>query len=72
MQIDNNALRKIMTMEDRELKALITAIAGERGLSLPNISASDLAKIRSALGSMSPADVEALERNLKNKGDLNR
>ncbi len=70
MQIDNNALRKIMTMDDRELKALITAIAGERGLSLPNVSASDLAKIRSALGSMSPADVEALERNLKNKGGL--
>ena len=59
-----------MTMDDRELKALITAIAGERGLSLPNVSASDLAKIRSALGSMSPADVEALERNLKNKGGL--
>ena len=70
MQLDNNALRKIMTMDDRELKALITAIAGERGLSLPNVSASDLAKIRSALGSMSPADVEALERNLKNKGGL--
>ena len=70
MQIDNNALRKIMTMDDRELKALITAIADERGLSLPNVSASDLAKIRSALGSMSPADVEALERNLKNKGGL--
>ena len=70
MQIDNNALRKIMTMDDRELKALITAIAGERGLSLPNVSASDLAKIRSALGSMSPADVEALERNLKSKGGL--
>ncbi len=70
MQIDNNALRKIMTMDDKELKALITSIAGERGLSLPNVSAADLAKIRSALGSMSPADVEALERNLKSKGGL--
>ena len=49
MQIDNNALRKILTMSDKDLKDIITAIANERGISLPNVSPSDLAKIRSAL-----------------------
>ena len=70
MQINSQALKKIMTMNDRELNELISSIAGERGLSLPSISAADLAKIRSAIGNMSPADIAALERSIKNKGGI--
>ena len=70
MQIDANAIKKIMSMSDAELKAMISAIAGEKGLSLPNVSDSDLRKIRSAMGSMSQSDLEALQRNLKNGGKL--
>jgi hypothetical protein len=70
MQIDSRALKKIMTMNDRELNDLISSIASERGLSLPSISAADLTKIRSALGNMSPADIAALEKSIKNKGGI--
>ncbi len=70
MQIDANALKKIMSMSDAELKAMISSIAGEKGLSLPTVSDSDLKKIRAAMGSMSQADLEALQRSLKNGGRL--
>ena len=49
MQIDNNALTKILSMDDNELKKVIAAAAGEGGVKLPNISEADIAKIRAAL-----------------------
>ena len=68
MQIDNDALRKIMTMNDGELMKLISSVAEEKGLSLPRISSAELNRIRAVLGSMSPSDVEALERKLRENG----
>ena len=50
MQIDNNALMKILSMNDDELKKVIAAAAGEGGIPLPNISAADIARLRTALG----------------------
>lgn len=50
MQIDNNALMKILSMNDDELKKVIAAAAGEGGIQLPNISPADIANIRAALG----------------------
>lgn len=68
MQIDNNALKKITNMDDRELREVISTVAREKGLFLPNISESDLAKIRLALSSMSPADIEKLQKSFGGKG----
>ena len=67
MQIDNNALKKITNMSDKELREVISSVAREKGLSLPNISESDIARIRGALSSMSPSDLQKLGNSL-NKG----
>ena len=66
MQFDNNALKKITNMNDRDLRETISSVAREKGLSLPNISDSDLKKIRLALSGMTP---EALERLASTFGD---
>lgn len=68
MQIDNNALKKITNMSDGELREVISSVAREKGLFLPNISENDLAKIRSALSMMSPADLEKLKNSFSGKG----
>ncbi len=65
MQIDANTLGKILNMGDKELREMIIAIARERGLSLPAVSDSDLKKIRAAMGSMSPSDIEAMKKKLE-------
>lgn len=52
MQIDNNALMKILSMNDDELRKIIVTAAGEGGVQIPNISAADVAKLRAALGSV--------------------
>lgn len=68
MQIDNNALKKITNMSDGELREVISSVAREKGLFLPNISENDLAKIRSALSMMSPSDLEKLKNSFGGKG----
>lgn len=68
MQFDNIALKKIANMNDKELRETIDSAAREKGLSLPNISESDLSRIRSALSGMTPADLEKLSRAFGNKG----
>ena len=52
MQIDNKALSKLLSQNDDELKKIISAAAGEGGVSIPSISGEDIAKIRAALGSI--------------------
>lgn len=68
MQIDNNALKKITNMTDSELRQVITSVAKEKGISMPNISENDLAKIRTALAGISPADLERLRQSFSGKG----
>ena len=67
MQFDNNAFRKIATMNDAELRQTLTAVAKENKINLPNISDAELAKIRIALSAMSPADLEKLKKSLQNR-----
>ena len=68
MQIDNNALKKITNMNDKELRETIASVAREKGLSIPNISESDLSRIRSALSGMTQADLEKLSGAFRSKG----
>jgi hypothetical protein len=52
MQINNEALAKILSGSDEDLKKIISAAAGEGGVAIPNISTEDLVKLRAALGSL--------------------
>ena len=52
MQLNNDALSKLLSQNDEELKKIITAAAGEGGVNVPNISSADLAKLRAALSSI--------------------
>jgi hypothetical protein len=73
MQLDKNAIDKLLTLDDRGLWGVIKMIAAQSGLSLPNeIGSSELASLRSALGSASDADIAAaseLLRAMKDKKD---
>ena len=64
MQLDNNSLQKILSMNDAELRKVISAAAGEGGVSLPSISESDIAKLRAALNGVSN-DPKIMEEILK-------
>ena len=65
MQIDNNSLQKILSMNDAELKKIISAAATEGGVSIPSVSNADLAKLRAALSGVS-SDPKVMEEILKN------
>lgn len=68
MQFDNNSLKKITNMNDKDLREIIASAAREKGLSLPNISDSDLRRIRFALSGMTAADLERLTSAFGEKG----
>ena len=64
MQIDNNSLQKILSMNDTELKKIISAAASEGGVSVPSVSEADIAKLRAALSGVS-SDPKVMEEILK-------
>lgn len=64
MQIDNNSLQKILSMNDEELKKIISAAASEGGVSIPSVSESDISKLRTALSGVS-SDPKIMEELLK-------
>ena len=68
MQINNDALKKINSMNDGELKALISSVAKEKNLNIPTIAEADLAKIRAALSNINPSDLEKLQKAFGNRG----
>ena len=68
MQFDNNMLKRISSMDNNELREIIASVAREKGLNLPKISDSDIAKIRATLAGMSPAEIESLRKSLEGKG----
>ena len=69
MQIDNKSLQKILSMNDSELKKVISAAASEGGISMPSISEADLSKLRAALGGIStdPTMVDQILKATNNK-----
>lgn len=75
MQLDKKNLERVFAMNDDDLKKTVNAVAKEKGLSLPNISDADIAKIRAALGSISstsfiPEEVlRDASAGLKKEGD---
>jgi hypothetical protein len=75
MQIDNEALKRASSMSDADLKKIINAAASEKGISIPILSDSDIAKIRSALGDIAlgasiPKNIiSAAEAQMKKEGN---
>ncbi len=62
MQIDQNMLKRLLAMDDRQLGQVIGQIASESGIdpSLLNIDPNSIGSIRAALGSATDADLEQL------------
>ena len=69
MQINNDALAKILSGSDEDLKKIISAAAGEGGVSIPNISSEDIAKLRAALSSVgnTPLAMDEILRSAETK-----
>lgn len=60
MQIDQNMLKRLLAMDDRQLGQMIGRIASESGIdpALLNIDPNSISSIREALGSATDADLE--------------
>lgn len=59
MQLDRNAVERLLSMNDAQLKFIITKLAVERGLDLStfNITGDDINSIRYALKTATDADL---------------
>jgi len=60
MQIDRQSLEKLLTLNDRQLIAVINRLAADSGIDLSafGVSSGDVKKLRSALGSATDEDLE--------------
>ena len=60
MQLDKNAINKLLLLDDAGLWGVIRIIAAQSGVSLPDgVSASEMSAIRRALSVASDADIVA-------------
>ena len=59
MKLDRNAIRRLLALNDAQLKALITRLAGESGIDLAGISIrpDDIASVRRALEVATDEDI---------------
>lgn len=73
MQIDRKSLEKLLTLNDRQLKAVITKLAADSGIDPAsfNMNTNDVNSIRRALSSASDADLSRIaqmyEQNQRRK-----
>ena len=60
MQIDRNALEKLLSLNDRQLKLVINKLAAESGIDLSgfNIDSKDIESIRKGLSSATDSDIQ--------------
>ena len=62
MQIDRKSLEKLLTLNDRQLGAMINKIARDSGLDLSsfNINPGDIASVRRALSTATDEDIQRI------------
>ncbi len=75
MQLDRDALEKVLQLNDRQLSALITRLAAESGIDPAefNIDPKSIESIRSALTSATDDDLRRItEQYEANKNQRNR
>ncbi len=67
MQLDRNALDRLLSMNDNQLKYVITKLAVDNGLDLStfNITGSDISSIRSALQNATDQQLELAAEQLR-------
>ncbi len=67
MQINRESLDKLLSLNDRQLKAIINKIAVQGGINPAdfNIDASSIESIRSVLGSASDAELERIAKQFE-------
>lgn len=67
MQIDRQSLNKLLSMNDTQLKLVISRIAAESGIDLSefNINPKDIESVRRALSSASDSDLARIAENYK-------
>ncbi len=68
MQLDRNAIHRMLSLNDEQLKNLIRSLATNSGLDLSSfqISPNDVASIRRALRDATDADIARAAEQLKN------
>lgn len=69
MILDRNALNRLLSLNDKQLKAVLERLASESGLDLSALSVSpdDIASVRSALSGATDRDLEEAARKLSEK-----
>lgn len=69
MILDRNALNRLLSLNDKQLKAVLERLAAESGLdfSALNVSPDDIASVRSALSGATDRDLEEAARKLSEK-----
>ncbi|MBQ2378183.1 MAG: hypothetical protein II297_07270 [Clostridia bacterium] len=69
MILDRNALNRLLSLNDKQLKAVLERLAAESGLDLSalNVSPDDIASVRSALSGATDRDLEEAARKLSEK-----
>ena len=72
MQINNDILKKLSSMNDNDFKRLISGVAAESGISPSSISDTDLSKIRSILSTVDPNDPAVTEAVNKIRKDITK
>lgn len=62
MQIDRKALERLLTLNDRQLKLVITKLASESGIdpATLNINPNDIASVRRALSGATDEDLKMI------------
>lgn len=68
MKLDRNALEKLLTLNDAQLKGVMEKLAADSGLDLKdfNISAGDISAIRNALSSATDDDIARASEQINN------
>ena len=69
MILDRNALNRLLSLNDKQLKAVLERLAAESGLDLSalNVSPDDIASVMSALSGATDRDMEEAARKLSEK-----
>lgn len=67
MQLDRNAINRLLSLNDEQLKHIIRSLAENSGLDLSSfqISANDVGSIRRALSGATDADIARAAEQLK-------
>lgn len=73
MMLDRNALNRLLSLNDNQLKSVVERLAADSGIDFSsfNVSPDDIASVRAALSGATDSDLENLAQQLS-KGKKER